>query len=58
MEGSGPLYKPNKLGFSTLFHGLLKGIEQQLIIRELNSSMPRLRDIWVPVEVEIESCCV
>jgi hypothetical protein len=58
MEGNGILYKPNKLGSFTLSHGPLESIEQQQIVRELNPSMPRLGDIWVPIEVEIKSCCV
>jgi hypothetical protein len=27
------------------------------IIRKLNSSIPKLGDIWVIVEMELESCC-
>jgi hypothetical protein len=42
MEGNGPLYKPNKPSSSTLFHGPLENIEQQQIIKKLNSSVLRL----------------
>jgi hypothetical protein len=36
----------------------LEIIEQQRIIRELFGFVPRLRDIYILVEVELESCFI
>jgi hypothetical protein len=57
MEGSGPSFKQKKPSSFTLFHGPLEIIKQQRII-ELPSLVLRLRNIWIPLEVEVKSCCI
>jgi hypothetical protein len=58
MEGSGPSFRQKNQSYFTLFHGPLEIIKQQRIIKELLSLILRLGDIWIPLEVEIKSCCM
>jgi hypothetical protein len=58
MEGSGPSFRKKKPSSFTSFHGPLEIIKQQRIIKELPSLVPRLGDIWIPLEVKVESFCI
>jgi hypothetical protein len=51
MEDNGPLFKLKNPSFSSPCHGPSEKIEQQRIIRKLHTSMPRLGDIWILIEV-------
>jgi hypothetical protein len=58
MESSGPSSRHKKPCSFTLSYGPLDTIEQHKIIRELPSSMPRIWDIWIPIEIEVEPYCI
>lgn len=58
MEGGGPSSKHKKPSSFTPSHGLLDTIEQQRLIKELSSSMPRLGDIWIPTRIEVKTYCI
>jgi hypothetical protein len=57
MDNNGPSYKPQKLGSSSQALGPLKQVEVQRVIREKIIVVPRVGDIWIPVDTNIKNYC-
>ncbi len=57
MGDIGPSYKPQKLGFSSQALGPLKHLKVQWVIRKKIIAVPRVQDIWIPIDTSIEICC-
>jgi hypothetical protein len=55
MEDNGQSFKSKKLGSSTPSCGPLEITKQQRIAKELSISIPRLGNIWIFIEIELES---
>jgi len=55
MEGGVPSSIHKKPCYFTPSHGLLETIEQQRLNKELSSLVPRLKDIWIPIRIEVET---
>jgi hypothetical protein len=57
MGDYGPSYKPQKLGFSSQALGPLKHLEVQRVIMKKINVVPRVGDIWIPIDTSIKNCC-
>lgn len=58
MEGGVSSSIHKKPGSFTPSHGLLETIEQQRLNKKLSSLVPKLKDIWIPIRIEVETCCI
>ncbi len=57
MGDNGPYYRVQKLGFASQASGPLKHLEVQQVIREKNITLPRVGDIWIPIDIGVRNCC-
>jgi len=56
MGDNNPSYKPQKLGFSSQALSPLKHLEVQQVIKEKNIIVPRVGNIWIPINTSIKNC--
>jgi hypothetical protein len=57
MGDNGPSYKPQKLGSSSQTVGPLKHLEVQQVNKEKITTILKVRDIWIPIDIIIKNCC-
>jgi hypothetical protein len=57
MGNNGPTYRFQKPSSSSQAFSPLKCFEIQCIIREKITTMLKVRDIWIPIDIAIRNCC-
>jgi hypothetical protein len=58
MDGNGALSSSMKEGSTSIAIGLLNQLENRRLKKEKINFIPRINDLWIPLDLIIMGCCV